>query len=83
MTTPRPSCWAAQHGTVPRYRFGRLIADGRRDLVNTYDLKKRNYIGTTSLDAELSLIMANLARVRSNDLVYDPFCGTVITTDYH
>ena len=37
------------------------------------------YIGTTSLDAELALLMANLARVRPHDLVYDPFCGTAGT----
>ena len=63
----------------PRYYFGRQIAEGRRDLVGKYDLKKRNYIGTTSLDAELSLLMANLARVRPHDLVYDPYCGTAGT----
>ena len=63
----------------PRFHFGRMVAEGRRDLVGKYDLKKRNYIGTTSLDAELSLLMANLARVRRNDLVYDPYCGTAGT----
>ena len=40
---------------------------------------QRNYIGTTSLDAELSLLMANLARVRSGHFVYDPYCGTAGT----
>ena len=62
-----------------RFSFGRLLAEGRRDLVGKLDLKKRNYIGTTSLDAELSLLMANLARVREHDLVYDPYCGTAGT----
>ena len=62
-----------------RFYFGRVVAEGRRDLVGKLDLKKRNYIGTTSLDAELSLLMANLARVRPNDIVYDPFCGTAGT----
>ena len=65
--------------TTARYRFGRWIADGRRDLVHKYDLKTRNYIGTTSLDPELSLVMANLARLRQHDLVYDPYCGTAGT----
>ena len=46
-----------------RYYFGREVASGQRELPGKYDLKKRNYIGTTSLDAELSLLMANLARV--------------------
>ena len=66
-------------GSPTRYYFGRLVAEGRRDLVGKLDLKKRNYIGTTSLDAELSLLMANLARVQRNDLVYDPYCGTAGT----
>ena len=63
-------------GPPGRYYFGRLVAEGQRGLVGTLDLKKRNYIGTTSLDAELSLVMANLARVGRTDLVYDPYCGT-------
>ena len=70
---------AALMGDRTRFYFGRLLAEGRRDLVGKLDLKKRNYIGTTSLDAELSLLMANLARVRAHDLVYDPYCGTAGT----
>jgi tRNA (guanine10-N2)-methyltransferase len=56
--------------------MGKLVADGSRDLVNRYNLKKRNYLGTTSMDAELSLIMANQALVGPGKLVYDPFVGT-------
>lgn len=56
--------------------MGRLVAPGSRDLVNTYNLKKRNYLGTTSMDAELSLVMANQALAASGKLVYDPFVGT-------
>ena len=47
-----------------------------RALVDRYSLKKREYLGTTSMDAELSLVMANVARVRPGSLVYDPFVGT-------
>ena len=36
------------------------VGVGQRELVGRLDLKRRNYIGTTSLDAELSLVMANL-----------------------
>ena len=36
-------------------------------------------LGTTSLDAELALVMANLARVSPGDLVFDPYCGTAGT----
>ncbi|CAG8794943.1 18123_t:CDS:2, partial [Racocetra fulgida] len=39
----------------------RWVASGNRDLVQKYNLKKRKYIGNTSMDAELSLIMANQA----------------------
>ncbi|CAG8475489.1 5768_t:CDS:2 [Acaulospora colombiana] len=56
--------------------FGRLIASGSRDLVNKYNLKRRSYIGNTSMDAELSLIMANQALATSGKLIYDPFVGT-------
>jgi tRNA (guanine10-N2)-methyltransferase len=37
-----------------RFSFGRVVARGARDLVVKYDLKQRNYIGTTSLDAEVA-----------------------------
>ncbi|KAJ1912945.1 hypothetical protein IWQ60_009426, partial [Tieghemiomyces parasiticus] len=56
--------------------FGRLIARGNREVVQTYNLKKRAYLGTTSMDAELSLVMANQALARPGALVYDPFVGT-------
>ncbi|KAI8371990.1 S-adenosyl-L-methionine-dependent methyltransferase [Choanephora cucurbitarum] len=61
----------------PTYIYmGRLIASGSRDLVNLYNLKKRKYLGTTSMDAELSLVMANQALAGPGKLVYDPFVGT-------
>jgi tRNA (guanine10-N2)-methyltransferase len=56
--------------------LGRLIGTGRRDLIDHFNLKKRGYLGTTSMDSELSLVMCNLACVSSGDLVYDPFVGT-------
>uniref|UniRef100_A0A8C5MH21 tRNA (guanine(10)-N(2))-methyltransferase TRMT11 n=1 Tax=Leptobrachium leishanense TaxID=445787 RepID=A0A8C5MH21_9ANUR len=56
--------------------FGRWIADGQRDLINSYSVKKRHFIGNTSMDAGLAFIMANHGRVKPNDLVFDPFVGT-------
>lgn len=44
--------------------------------IRRYDLKKRPYIGPTSLDPALGLIMANLGRVTRRGVVYDPFVGT-------
>lgn len=58
------------------FYFGRLIGVGRRDLIDTFNLKKRGYLGTTSMDAELSLVMSNFAHITNGSLVYDPFVGT-------
>lgn len=52
------------------------IADGQRELIESYSVKKRHFIGNTSMDACLSFIMANHGRVKPNDVVYDPFVGT-------
>ncbi|XP_009983619.1 PREDICTED: tRNA (guanine(10)-N2)-methyltransferase homolog, partial [Tauraco erythrolophus] len=56
--------------------FGRWIADGQRELIESYSVKKRHFIGNTSMDACLSFIMANHGRVKPDDVVYDPFVGT-------
>lgn len=62
---------------TPTYHyFGRWIADGGRDAKNKYDLKKRHYISTTSMDAELALLTANIAKAAPGKLYYDPFMGT-------
>lgn len=52
------------------------VAKGRRDLMSELNLKKRKFIGNTSMDAQLSLIMANIAQVKSGDFVLDPFVGS-------
>ncbi len=44
--------------------MGVLLATGNRSIVQRYDVKKRRYLGTTTMDAELSLVMANQALVR-------------------
>eukprot|EP01122_Echinamoeba_exundans_P004063 TRINITY_DN1409_c0_g1_i3.p1 TRINITY_DN1409_c0_g1~~TRINITY_DN1409_c0_g1_i3.p1 ORF type:complete len:332 (-),score=51.74 TRINITY_DN1409_c0_g1_i3:40-1035(-) len=48
----------------------------RRDLVETYSLKKRAYLGTTSMESEISFFTANQALARPGSLVIDPFVGT-------
>lgn len=61
----------------PNYTyFGRWIADGQRELIRSHSVKNRHFIGNTSMDAGLSFIMANHAKVNENDLVFDPFVGT-------
>eukprot|EP00731_Ephydatia_muelleri_P010653 Em0005g1239a len=59
-----------------RVFFGRLIAHGQRRLVTQYAVRHRHFIANTSMDAQLSLIMANQALVTSGSLVYDPFVGS-------
>lgn len=61
-----------EHG----YYFGRYLTDGNRDLIYKLNLKDRKFIANTSMDPQLSLICANAARTKLNDLIYDPFVGS-------
>nr|GAT57654.1 RNA methylase [Mycena chlorophos] len=64
-------------GQFRQVYFGRHIADGQaRSLIRLFDVKKRSYYGNTSMEAEISLLMANQALAAPSKLVYDPFCGT-------
>ncbi|XP_063540773.1 tRNA (guanine(10)-N2)-methyltransferase homolog [Cydia strobilella] len=56
--------------------FGRWVADGQRDLIQQHSLKKRTFIGNTSMDPALALLAANQAQVRDGDIVLDPFVGS-------
>lgn len=57
--------------------FGRLIAEGSgRLLISKFDVKKRVYYGNTSMEAEISLLMANQTLAVPGKLMYDPFLGT-------
>lgn len=61
----------------PTYLYlGRFLCSGQRSLIEHYSVKKRKFIGNTSMDAMLSIIMANLACTRPNTLICDPFVGT-------
>jgi tRNA (guanine10-N2)-methyltransferase len=63
--------------SIPRQLYlGRFVAASGRDAKTTYDLKKRHYISTTSMDAELALLTANIALAAPGKLFYDPFMGT-------
>ncbi|XP_067619700.1 tRNA (guanine(10)-N2)-methyltransferase homolog isoform X2 [Eurosta solidaginis] len=72
--------WGLDPTSVPQtpedILFGRLIAKGQRNLIKELSLKKRKFIGNTSMDAQLSLLMANQALVKNGDLILDPFVGT-------
>lgn len=44
--------------------------------MGTFDVKKRQYFGNTSMEAEISLLMANQTLASPGKLIYDPFIGT-------
>lgn len=56
--------------------LGRWLGGGARDAKVIFDLKKRKYISRTSMDAELSLVTANLTLAAPGKVIYDPFVGT-------
>ncbi|KAI9442618.1 tRNA guanosine-2'-O-methyltransferase [Lactarius indigo] len=57
--------------------FGRLLEQGSaRSLIKMFDVKKRQYFGNTSMEAEISLLMANQTLASPGKLIYDPFIGT-------
>ena len=56
--------------------FGRLIGEGQRDRIRKLDIKKRKFIGNTTMDPTLALLMANIAKVSLGATVLDPFVGT-------
>ncbi|KAE8240888.1 hypothetical protein A4X03_0g8273 [Tilletia caries] len=63
--------------TLIQVVVGQLVAQGTaRDLIMKMDLKKRVYIGNTSMPAEQSLLMATMALAKPGKLIYDPFAGT-------
>ena len=62
--------------TLRRVFFVRKIGDSCRWLKDKHDLKKRPYISTTSMDAELALLTANMALAASGKIFLDPFVGT-------
>ncbi|KAF9464949.1 tRNA guanosine-2'-O-methyltransferase [Collybia nuda] len=64
-------------GQFRQVYFGRLLQEGTaRSLIAKFDVKKRAYYGNTSMDSEISLLMANQALASPGKLIYDPFMGT-------
>ncbi|KAK4056504.1 hypothetical protein OIO90_002351 [Microbotryomycetes sp. JL221] len=61
---------------MKRVWMGLKVCDSQRFLVDQFDLKKRKYIGNTSMEAEVSLLMANQALAAPGKICYDPFAGT-------
>lgn len=73
--------------SVPQHvYFGRWVADGNRNEIQNQEVNKRSFIGNTSMESSLSLLMANLSKVQKNMLVIDPFVGTgsiLVPCAYH
>ena len=59
-----------------RLVLAREVALSNRSSVQNFLLKDRRYLGPTSMDAELSFLMCNMAHVLPQSLVFDPFAGT-------
>ncbi|KIK90791.1 hypothetical protein PAXRUDRAFT_663332 [Paxillus rubicundulus Ve08.2h10] len=73
----RPDGRRNRDGEFSQAYFGRLITEGTaRSLISMFDVKKRDYVGNTSMEAEISLLMANQTQAAPGKLVYDPFIGT-------
>ena len=53
-----------------------LSTSPRHVLTLKHSLKQRPYISTTSMDAVLALVSANLAHAGPGRILYDPFVGT-------
>lgn len=57
--------------------FGRLLEEGSaRSLISKFDVKQRVYYGNTSMESEMSLLMANQTLASPGKFIYDPFMGT-------
>lgn len=72
--------WGLDPGRLPlqplNYFFGRWICESQRQYVSKYSLKERHFIGNTSMDPHLSMIMANMAQIQDGHLILDPFVGS-------
>ncbi|KAF9010647.1 RNA methylase [Cyathus striatus] len=64
-------------GQFRQVYFGRLLEEGSaRQLISKFDVKKRTFYGNTSMESEISLLMANQTLASPGKLIYDPFMGT-------
>lgn len=68
--------WTPGAAAPEKLYMGRRLASSGREVATKHDLKKRSYISTTSMDAELALVTANLALAGPGKMFYDPFVGT-------
>ncbi|KAG5512060.1 hypothetical protein GH5_08016 [Leishmania sp. Ghana 2012 LV757] len=73
---PGAQKWVSNGPLLRVFHCCLCVESSRSALLAAYDLRKRPYIGTTSMPPEEALVMANMSGVRRGHYVYDPFCGT-------
>jgi len=56
--------------------MARQLCEGNRSGLSALALNKRPYLGTTSMDPELCMLMVNQAVLTPGSLAMDPFVGT-------
>jgi len=86
LRAPEQSFWIIEtHGMVragqlppvpKKWYFGREVGRGDRSRLPQLDLKSRRYLGPTSMDHEMALLMCTQALAGPGRLVHDPFAGT-------
>jgi tRNA (guanine10-N2)-methyltransferase len=70
-------CRGTKKDEIPIYCYmARQISLASRSLVEHYRLQRRSYLGTTSMESEISFFTANQALAKNGSLVFDPFVGT-------
>lgn len=74
----RPSKNSMVANVKPWHCLAREVAVNQTKfgILAKYELKKRRYLGPTSMDAELAFLMSNMCHVRKSSFVIDPFVGT-------
>ncbi|XP_075246495.1 tRNA (guanine(10)-N(2))-methyltransferase TRMT11-like [Convolutriloba macropyga] len=79
--------WDYETGVIKNCFLGvSLPCDERSKVTTQFSIKKRRFIGNTTMDPVLSACMSNMAGVKNGDLVLDPFVGTggiVLLCGYH
>lgn len=65
----------AMKNSIFGYIIAKSRAEGPYDL-KLYNLPQRPILGPTTLDNELAFLMANMAQVKSDTILLDPYCGT-------
>ncbi|KAF8472080.1 hypothetical protein BDZ91DRAFT_775469 [Kalaharituber pfeilii] len=74
--------YAEQREPINSFFYLNLMGPYSCSVIDRYDVKKRHYIGNTMMGAELSLITVNFAHVSPGKLMYEPFSGTSVLSNF-